>query len=263
MTIAAVERPLIGITSRPREDPENPNWTMTDDHYASSVADAGGIPVALPYFIPFGFEATALVPDIVRRLDGILFTGGGDIADGSFDGHAYAPESHSPISLTCPARDAFEWALMRACWDADVPVLGICRGMQVMNVTLGGTLVRDIKDYPTKTILHTRGDSPDSPVHHVRISETSHLAKILGFTSGEVNSLHHEAIYTQAPKGLVVAWAEDGTPEGLEFDEKTFFLGVQWHPEKIRTQPQLFSAFVDAAREHGAAERAAQKSSLQ
>ena len=85
----------------------------------------------------FGFEATALVPDIVRRLDGILFTGGGDIADDSFDGHAYAPESHSPISLTCPARDAFEWALMRACWDADVPVLGICRGMQVLNVALG------------------------------------------------------------------------------------------------------------------------------
>lgn len=261
MPVAAT-RPLIGITSRPREDPENPNWTMTDDHYAASVADAGGIPVALPYCIPFGFEATALVPDIVRRLDGILFTGGGDIADDSFDGHAYAPESHSPISLTCPARDAFEWALMRACWDADVPVLGICRGMQVMNVTLCGTLVRDIKDYPTKTILHTRGDSPDSPVHHVRISEASRLAKILGFASGGVNSLHHEAIYTQAPKGHVVAWAEDGTPEGLEFDEKTFFLGVQWHPEKLRTQPQLFSAFVDAAREHGAAERAAQGPSL-
>ena len=130
MTIAAT-RPLIGITSRPREDPENPNWTMTDDHYAASVADAGGIPVALPFTIPFGFDATSLVPDIVRRLDGILFTGGGDIADCSFGGNAYAPESHSPISLTCAARDAFEWALMRACWDADVPVLGICRGMQV------------------------------------------------------------------------------------------------------------------------------------
>ncbi len=255
MGIAAT-RPLIGITSRPREDPEYPYWTMTDDHYAASVAEAGGIPVALPYAIPFGFDVTALVPDIVQRLDGILFTGGGDIADCSFSGHAYAPESHSPISLTCPARDTFEQALMRACWDADVPVLGICRGMQVMNVTLGGTLVHDVKDYPTKTILHTRGDSPDSPVHHVRVSETSRLAKILGFTSGEVNSLHHEAIYTQAPKGNVVAWAEDGTPEGLEFDEKTFFLGVQWHPEKLRTQPQLFAAFVDAAQEHGAAERA-------
>jgi putative glutamine amidotransferase len=91
----------------------------------------------------------------------------------------------------------------------------------------------------------------------VRVSETSRLAKILGFTSGEVNSLHHEAIYTQAPQGNVVAWAEDGTPEGLEFDEKTFFLGVQWHPEKLCTQPQLFAAFVDAAQEHGAAERAA------
>ena len=246
MTIAAT-RPLIGITSRPREDPENPNWTMTDDHYAASVADAGGIPVALPFTIPFGFDATSLVPDIVRRLDGILFTGGGDIADCSFGGNAYAPESHSPISLTCAARDAFEWALMRACWDADAPVLGICRGMQVMNVTLGGTLVRDISDYPTKTIVHSRLDQPDTPVHHVRVAETSRLAKILGFTS---------------PEGHVVAWAEDGTPEGLEFSEKTFFLGVQWHPEKLRTQPQLFSAFVDAAREHGAAEREAQESSL-
>lgn len=261
MTIAAT-RPLIGITSRPREDPENPNWTMTDDHYAASVADAGGIPVALPYTIPFGFDATSLVPDIVRRLDGILFTGGGDIADCSFGGNAYAPESHSPISLTCAARDAFEWALMRACWDADVPVLGICRGMQVMNVTLGGTLVRDISDYPTKTIVHSRLDQPDTPVHHVRVAETSRLAKILGFTSGEVNSLHHEAICKQAPEGHVVAWAEDGTPEGLEFAEKTFFLGVQWHPEKLRTQPQLFSAFVDAAREHGAADRATQEPSL-
>ena len=96
----------------------------------------------------------------------------------------------------------------------------------------------------------------------MRVAETSRLAKILGFTSGEVNSLHHEAICKQAPEGHVVAWAEDGTPEGLEFSEKTFFLGVQWHPEKLRTQPQLFSAFVDAAREHGAAEREAQESSL-
>jgi putative glutamine amidotransferase len=151
---------------------------------------------------------------------------------------------------------------MRACWDADVPVLGICRGMQVMNVTLGGTLVRDISDYPTKTIVHSRLDQPDTPVHHVRIAETSRLSKILGFTSGEVNSLHHEAICKQAPQGHVVAWAEDGTPEGLEFSEKTFFLGVQWHPEKLRTQPQLFSAFIDAAREHGAAKRAAEEPSL-
>lgn len=236
-------RPLIGICSRPGED--DPELSYINSHYANAVQQAGGIPVALPY----GFEAAAIAQEIVERIDGLLLTGGGDVSEDGFGGHNYAEGCAARISFLCAERDVFEYAAVRAAWEANKACLGICRGMQVMNVSFGGTLLRDIAEiHPHSTIDHWQEKPWDRPVHKVRIEPASWLAQILGGLEFEVNSIHHQAVASPSPKARIVAWAPDGTPEAIEFAGKRFFEGVQWHPEQMGTMPQLFEAFVDAAR---------------
>ena len=243
MTEKEARRPLIGICSRPGE--EDPDLSYINSHYAKAIQQAGGIPVALPY----GFEAAAIAPEIVDRIDGLLLTGGGDVSEEGFGGNNYAKGCVARISFLSADRDVFEYAAVRAAWDSNKPCLGICRGLQVMNVSFGGTLVRDIAEqHLNTTIEHMQPKPWNVPTHSVRIEAASWLAQILGGLEFEVNSLHHQAIAEPAPEGRIVAWAPDGTPEALEFSNKPFFVGVQWHPEQMGTMPQLFEAFVDASR---------------
>lgn len=243
MTETTPRRPLIGICSRPGE--ENPDLSYINSHYAKAVQEAGGIPVALPY----GFEAAAIADDIVSRIDGLLLTGGGDVSEEGFGGNNYAKGCVARISFMSADRDVFEYAAVRAAWNANKACLGICRGLQVMNVSFGGTLLRDIAESrPASTIRHWQDKPWNEPSHSVRIEAASWLAQMLGGLEFEVNSLHHQAIAEPAPEARIVAWAPDGTPEALEFSQKPFFVGVQWHPEQMGTMPQLFEAFVDAAR---------------
>ncbi len=243
MTQTEDRRPLIGICSRPST--EEPDLSCIDSHYARSVQEAGGIPVALPH----GFEAAGIAHEIVSRIDGLLLTGGGDISEDGFGGHNYDEGCIARISFMSAERDVFEWAAVRAAWERDLPCLGICRGLQVMNVTFGGTLLRDIAERrPDSNVVHWQEKPYDVPAHPVRIEPTSWLAQILGGREFEVNSIHHQCICEPAPEGRIVAWSPDGIPEALEFGAKRFFVGVQWHPEQMGTMPQLFEAFVDAAR---------------
>lgn len=234
-------RPVIGICARPNESGDK---TYIAEDYAHRVAVAGGIPVGLPY----GEGAASMAAELVDRIDGLVLTGGGDVSPDGFGGHPYVEWSKAPIDGLLPCRDAFEAALVDSAWALDLPTLGICRGVQVMNVSRGGTLVRDVSELNNPmTLAHYMERPFDRPVHRLFIERGSRLAAILGTTEMEVNSIHHQAIAQPAPEGRVVAHAEDGTPEALEFDEKTFFIGVQWHPEILGTTPQLFQALVDAA----------------
>ena len=236
-------RPLIGICSRPGE--EDPELSYINSCYAKSVQLAGGIPIALP----FGFEAAAMADDIISRIDGLLLTGGGDVSEEGFGGNNYAEGCVARIYFMSAERDVFEWAAVRAAWETNKPCLGICRGLQVMNVTFGGTLVRDIAEIrPHSNINHLQEKPWNVPAHSVRIEPASWLAQILGGREFEVNSIHHQSVAEPAEGSRIVAWAPDGTPEALEFGGKHFFIGVQWHPEQMGTMPQLFEAFVDAAR---------------
>jgi putative glutamine amidotransferase len=249
----AAPRPLIGLTSRPDATAEH---TVIAQNYADQIIKAGGIPVALP----FSDAAPAFAQELVARLDGVLFTGGQDIDEKSFDGAAYDPATSHELYETSPRRDAFEAALIAACWEHHTPVLGVCRGCQVMNVAMGGTLVRDVSEQPqaagSPILQHgdrTLTNYHLAPCHHVNVEADSLLCDILGLTSCEVNSLHHLCVATPAPAAHVVARASDGTPEAIEFRDRPFFLGVQWHPEIMDTQPALFSAFVAAAAAYAAA----------
>ena len=233
--------PIIGICMRVGD---NPVHASVDIRYLRRIEEAGGIPIALPY----GFEAAKHAGAVLDAIDGLLLTGGGDPAPDSFGGSPYSKGCKAKLSLLSAERDVFEYAAARAAWERDMPTLGICRGLQVMNITFGGTLVRDISELEGVRINHAVLDRTDQPVHRVNIKEGSELAQVLGTTELGVNSLHHLAISECAEGGEVVAWAPDRTPEGLEFPEKSFFLGVQWHPEIIANTPQLFEAFIAACK---------------
>lgn len=235
--------PLIGISSHP--DYQTGEHTQITQTYANAVTMAGGIPVALPCEP----GALDLVRPLLERIDGLLLTGGGDIDPEAFGGRAYEEWSSAEVAYVCRIRDDFEEELVKVAWEMDLPCLGICRGMQVMNVVLGGNLVRDVSEQRGFCArLHLMEPPFTRPCHRVSVAEGSRLAQILGGCDLGVNSIHHQAISTIAPGGVVTAHCGDGTPEGLEFPERTFFLGVQWHPEINGDNPQLFDAFVEAAR---------------
>lgn len=246
----AAARPLIGICAYPGF--EDKGLTVVDNHYVDAIWHAGGIPVMLPV----GLEAADNARALMGRLDGLLLTGGGDIAPEAFGGRAYPEGASSETYYSSPERDAFEGAAVLAAWEIDLPCLGVCRGMQVMNVVFGGTIVRDISELGEGMLAHSNFGKGAEVAHHVRVGATTVLHELLGVEDLPVNSMHHQAIKDLAHGAHVSAVAPDGIIEGIEFPGKGFFLGVQWHPEQLMSTPQLFGALVEAARK-GAPDRMA------
>jgi putative glutamine amidotransferase len=246
----APARPVIALCSKQDALGE---YTQLSSYYVERVLAAGG----LPFILPSHDTTPSLAHEVVSNVDGILFTGGVDVCEDSFGGCPYAGWCTHELGEGCKARDTFEDALIHAAWDADLPALGICRGMQVMNVSLGGTLVRDVTEQAqsqdVEILKHADLLTPfpytDGPRHMVEIESRSRVSTILNVTETEVNSFHHLCVATPARGSRITAHATDGTPEAIEFPEKTFFLGVQWHPEIMGTQPELFEAFVSACRD--------------
>jgi gamma-glutamyl-gamma-aminobutyrate hydrolase PuuD len=233
--------PLIGISAYG----ERARWGVWDlpasllpQNYVDQVAAAGGAPVLLPP-VP-GIEAA------VPRLDGLIISGGPDIEPARYG------EPPGPLTTVVrPGRDAAELAMLGAALDAGVPVLGICRGMQLMNVALGGTLIQHLPDVV--------GHDEHSPTpgamgeHEVTVAPATRLARILGAGAHVVPTHHHQGVDRLAARLTATAWAPDGTIEAVELGqadpadpaETPFVLGVQWHPEAGQ-DPGLFDALVEA-----------------
>ena len=245
--------PIIGITATLKEDvdavAERPlgRFVRADLDYVEGVAGAGGAPVVLP---PVGDERAAEA--LIRSLDGLLLSGGSDLDPGYY-GEEPVPE----LGVTLPERDAFEMALVGLALRRGMPVFGICRGMQVLNVALGGTLYQDLPSQWDRDLLKHRQDTPKwQPTHEVRVSEGSYIAEVMGRRSAKVNSYHHQGIRDLADGLVVTGRSTDGVIEAVEAEDLSarWLLGVQWHAEAMRgagpQQESLFEAHVSAAEGH-------------
>ena len=236
-------RPLIGVTTselrrgelgtlRRHGEPPHPEMALGMT-YMRAVDAAGGLPVVLP---PVALEN---VPDLLERLDGICLSGGPDL-----DPDAYGASSRHPeLGPTEPTLDAFELAVAHAADTAGLPLLGICRGAQALNVARGGTLHQHVAGHRQAAMGTVR-------THSVTVVAGSRLAAITGGGEIEVNSFHHQAVDTPGAGLKVVAHAVDGTAEAIEDRTRELFVGVQWHAETLMDRPEhgaLFRALVDAA----------------
>ncbi|WP_343992391.1 gamma-glutamyl-gamma-aminobutyrate hydrolase family protein [Terrabacter terrae] len=231
-------RPVIGITAYV----ERASWghwvdvpgALVPHRYVRQVEDAGAIAVVVPPR-PDADDDTAL--EIVERLDGVVLAGGVDVAP-----ELYADERHASVQASRPDRDSTEMAIARATAEADLPVLGICRGMQVMAVAAGGLLEQHL---PDRVGHHDHSPAPATyGSHPVRTVAGTRLAAILG-EEVDVPSYHHQSVLTH-PGYEPSAWAADSTLEAMEDPTAFFRLAVQWHPE-VGTDPRLFRALVEAA----------------
>ena len=231
--------PVIGLTALRSPDQTSYHHILTGP-YVRCITAAGGYPIVLPAIVDRCEEALSMV-------DGLLLIGVGDI-----EGKHLGAENHPKAKFFNPLRDEFELALIKLAAQRKMPMLGVCRGLQMMNVALGGSLYQDINDEQGTDFDHQREKTPDLPVHAVSIAAESCLASILGTTSVSVNSVHHQAIKDVSSKLKAVAWAPDGVIEAAEAcGDSGFMLGVQWHPERMaEKQPEqlrLFERFVGAA----------------
>lgn len=229
-------RPRIGLncdlSSLCGSEAAKVNWD-----YVASVLDAGGLPSLLP---PVD---EALVPQLLQGLDGLVLTGGRD-----YDPAIYGAPRHSATRLMDPRRNSFDLALARAAIAKGLPILGICAGAQLINIALGGTLIQHVPGVVGTTITHGWGGGPE-PFHKVEVMAESLLARILGQGSLEVNSSHHQAVDRLGDGLRIVARAPDRIVEAVEGTGRSFLLGVQWHPERMRRRPDqmaLFRALVEA-----------------
>ena len=228
-------RPLIGVTTYGRD--ERGRYTLPSE-YVAAVVRAGAVPVLIPP-VP---EHAARYLELV---DGIVLAGGGDL-----DPAHYGGERPETIYGVDAQRDALELALARRIVECGAPTLAICRGMQVLNVALGGTLIEHLPAAVGEDVLHRA--PPREPIAHpVKVKPGSHLASVAGGTELAPMSWHHQAIRKPAPGLEVVATAPDGTIEAVELEGHPWLIAVQWHPEltaeKDPAQQRLFDALVDAA----------------
>ena len=235
-------RPMIGLTldSEPAGGWSKLPWYAIRQNYAEAVEQAGGLPILLPH-------EPERVADYADRLDGILVTGGAFDVDPALFG---ADSRHASITVTKDRRTQFEFALVKTGLERDMPVLGICGGQQLLNVVLGGTLIQHIPDEVAAALAHEQPNPRTEPGHNVRIVEGSLLHRIVGTTEIAVNSAHHQAVKA-VPKGVTInAIAPDGVIEGIEAPQKSFCLGVQWHPEYhiSPADAAIFAAFISASR---------------
>ena len=231
-------------------------------HYVHAVLAAGGIPVVLSAYElhpeeepPEGLTVrTSVDPDDRSLLDGIaglVLSGGGDV-----DPALYGQDPHPRTTNVNPLRDRLEMTLADVAVERDLPFLAICRGMQLLNVHLGGTLEQHLADVANR-LPHDRDWPRVEAVHRVELKEDSLLAQCLGAAETGVNSHHHQALDRVATPLREIGWAEDGVLEAVESTEHSWIVGVQWHPEVMapvhHDQAQIFDCFVKAVRRFEAA----------
>ncbi len=227
-----MSRPRIGISV---EVPRRAGFFELRDDYVRSVEQAGGLPLLLAPGRPED------APELLACVDGLLLTGGCDV-----DPELYGAAAHPRLGRVSRERDLFELALCRQAMSADLPLLAICRGHQVLNVAAGGTLVQDLPSDLTGVLDHDPDVERWHPAHEVVVEPGSRLHGVLGEERIRVNSFHHQAVGRLGEGLLVSARATDSVVEGIEMPGRRLVLGVQCHPESYWDQGGLFRTLFDA-----------------
>ncbi len=242
-------RPVIGIATQtlPAVPGERQACWLMGHSYVEELRKVG----AVPWLIPLMPHDPETLQEIFDRLDGVFVTGGVDVDPGCYG------EPKTPLcGTTDPDRDAVEIALLKHALARNLPVLAVCRGLQILNVACGGTLYQDVAAQVPAALKHDHFPTPAQPsrkflAHDVTVKAGSHLGRILGDSRVPVNSMHHQAVKELAPSLTATAFAPDGIIEGVEGIAGRFLIGVQWHPEELTdTQPgmaRLFTSFAEAA----------------
>lgn len=239
--------PLIGVSGNEAEFstlPRKPTLITMGLNYIRGVMAAGGLPIIIPPLLD-----EDQLRDVFTRLDGLLLTGGGDI-----DPAIFGEEQHPATCGISQNRDRVELALARWALAEEKPMLAICRGIQVMNIAAGGTLIQDIPMQVERPLTHSAStDTPrDYFAHTVGVDENSRLAKILGSTVVGTNSWHHQSCKAAGAGLVYTAWSPDGIVEAAEAPGHRFAIGVQWHPEEMfhnrADMLALFKALAEASK---------------
>ena len=230
-------KPIVGVM--PLWDEEKDSLWMLPG-YLDGIRQAGGLPVIFPFIT----EEQDL-EQLAARCDGFLFTGGQDVSP-----ELYHETPLEGLTVTCPKRDAMEAIVLRKALERDKPVLGICRGIQFINVYLGGALYQDLPTQAPSETNHRQSAPYDRPSHEVAVLEGSPLRRCLGVPVLGVNSCHHQAVRKPAPPLAAMAYSPDGLAEAVYMPGTRFVWAVQWHPEfSFRTDEhsrRIFRAFIDA-----------------
>ena len=245
-------RPRIGITMRIEPDT---NRFYLGRHYSEAVEAAGGLPVHLPLITSSEFIAATM-----NSLDGILLPG----SDSDVDPLRYGQDPHPKLGRVQPEKDETDLLVLDEIERRGMPLFAICFGVQVLNVSRGGTLIQDIESQWPDAIKHEQGPPRDRPSHKVRILAESIVGQSLPMEEATVNSHHHQAIETLGRELKATAWASDGLIEAIEdLRDDRFVLGVQWHPElgweRDVLSRALFARFVAEAREYATREYKSEK----
>lgn len=243
-------RPIIGVTcdfangDRPPFEGEEPT-TYLRTRYVKAIETLGGIPLLLTTMVQ-----KASIRRVLEKMDGILITGSGPDLDPAL----YGEKSRLSFRMMGPERANFELTLTRLALRRDLPILGICGGMQILNVAFGGTLIQDIAHEITSPLEHQQKGEGAELTHMVQIERGSRLFHIVNKGGVKTNSFHHQAVKKVAPGFRVSARSEDGVIEGIEKPTRSFVVGVQWHPEYLFPHQEetrkLFRAFLKAAVTH-------------
>jgi len=234
-------RPLIGVNCQYQSDARYPMRDQIGLYtpYYQALLSAWALPVVVPIV-----DDPAALTEYLNCLDGLMFTGGEDIPP-----QAYGQKKHIRTQECHPRRFAHDRLLAELVLQREIPVLAICMGMQLLNVVHGGTLIQHIET----DIQHSPKDEGNDSYHSVVLEKENLLYDIVGATELEVNSAHHQAVEKLAPGLRRLAWAPDGIVEAVQMTDRAFFLGVQWHPERILDRPEqlrLLETFVSAC-QHG------------
>lgn len=209
-----------------------------NNSYIESVAKAGGAPVILPVVLD-----DELIKRQVERIDGLIISGGYDV-----NPLTYGEEPTQSQGFTFPEIDEYDLKLIKFATELKKPILGICRGLQILNVAFGGTLYQDLSQIEGSYIKHSQSSKGDMPGHSIDIMEDTLLYNVLG-QSNLINSFHHQAIKDLAPGFIVSARAKDGVIEAIEKQGEQFIIAVQWHPEMMTAKSvqmlEIFKLFIE------------------